>query len=113
MMVSNMREKSGQVSMPCIAEGLGMSERQLERLSHQQLGFTPKTFARIARLQAVLRHLIANPETKLVDVASNFGYSDQTHMTRDFTRFGRITPVMYRRSLQHVGFVLDAELPTR
>ena len=106
-MVSRLRQQRGLLAVAKVTQELDISERHLERLSNQQLALSPKTFARIVRLQSVLRRFIASPEERLADIATDFGYVDQTHMARDFTHFGGITPLEYRRSLAHVGFVLE------
>jgi len=106
-MVSKLRLSEGRLPVAKVTEELDIGERQLERLSTRHLGLAPKTFARIIRLQSVLRCFIASPNCKLAGIATDFGYADQTHMARDFTQFGGgITPLQYRESLAHVGFVL-------
>ena len=106
--VSSLRKSNGSLSIAQMADQISISDRHLERLSKQQLGLSPKTFARIVRLQSALRLLIANPDKGLADAAVDLGYTDQTHMTRDVTNLGLITPRAYQRSIQNVGFVLDA-----
>ena len=113
LLAREMRCSGGRSAVSSIAEKSGISERHLERLSLDQLGLAPKTFARIIRLQAALRHMIAHPERGLAEVASESGYADQTHMGRDFRRLGRMTPAGYRRSIEHVGFVLETRSDAR
>ena len=108
LMVSMLRRDNGRIAVAKVTEELEMSERHLERLSGQNLALSPKTFARIVRLQSVLRRFITSPEERLADTATDFGYVDQTHMGRDFTHFGGITPLQYRRSIADVGFVLES-----
>jgi AraC-like DNA-binding protein len=107
--VSLLRKSGGRVTLTRVSDEVGLSGRHIERLSSAYLGLPPKSFARIVRLQAVVRRLVGDPAAPLADVAAEFGYTDQTHMTRDFTGLGRITPGAYRRSLGNVGFVLAGE----
>ena len=79
----------------------------MERLCLRTLGLRPKEFVRVSRLQAVLRRLIAKPQTTLADCAAEFGFADQTHMTREFSTLGHITPAAWLRMIRDVGFVLE------
>lgn len=69
----------------------GVSERQLERLFHAHVGVGPKTLSRIRRFSYVFMQqevLKAN----WADIASECGYADQSHLTRDFTQFAGAPP---------------------
>lgn len=68
---------------------------------------SPKGFARVTRLQAVVRSLIATPHPRLADCAAEFGFTDQTHMTREFTTLGHLTPAAYLRMIRDAGFLLE------
>ena len=76
----------------------GLSLRHLERRFLADVGITPKTFARLVRLQAALGR-IASGE-RLADVAHACGYYDQPHMTRDFSRLAEMSPAAWQR---HAG----------
>jgi transcriptional regulator GlxA family with amidase domain len=106
-MVSIVREGCGRIALPAVAETVGLSQRHLERLCLGSIGLTPKEFARITRLQAVVRRLIATPCPKLADCAAEFGFTDQTHMTQEFSTLGHLTPAAYLRMIRDVGFLLE------
>ena len=69
-----------------------LSQRQLERIFKQWLGITPKHYQRILRLKRAINYLRSHSDRKLVDVAHQFGYTDQAHMTREFRTLACITP---------------------
>jgi len=69
-----------------------LSQRQIERQFKQWLGMTPKYYQRIARIKKAINHMKENPDTDLADVAFQFGFSDQAHMTREFRTIACITP---------------------
>ena len=80
-----------------IAERFGLNERSLQRLVQRRIGLTPKWLIQRRRLHdaaARLRdhHATGAANASLADVASDLGYADQAHFTRDFHRVTGITP---------------------
>jgi AraC-like DNA-binding protein len=72
---------------------LGVSERQLRRRFDDAVGYGPKTFDRVTRLQRFLRHAEHPGETHTLGyVAATAGYADQAHLTRDCRRLTSLTP---------------------
>lgn len=69
--------------------GLGLSARQLRRLSHLYLGLSPKDFSKVARFQATLHLLNVTKESHKVWVDH---YYDQSHYIREFKRLTGTTP---------------------
>lgn len=69
-----------------------MSHRQIERYFKHWLGMTPKYYQRVFRIKKALHYLRSNPGSKLADVAYQFGFSDQAHMTREFKSIAGMTP---------------------
>ncbi len=106
-MVSIVREAGGRIKLPDVAEAVQLSSRHLERLCWSTVGITPKGFGRVTRLQALVRSLIAKPDARLADCAAEFGFTDQTHMTREFSALGHLTPAAYLRMIRDVGFLLE------
>jgi transcriptional regulator GlxA family with amidase domain len=106
-MISMVRAVDGRIAMAALAEAVQLSPRHLERLCLNTVGLGPKGFARVTRLQAVVRRLIAQPQAKLADCAAEFGFTDQTHMTREFSTLGHLTPAAYLRKIRDVGFLLE------
>ena len=106
-MISMVRAADGRIALPALAEVVQLSPRHLERLCLRTVGLRPKGFARVTRLQAVVRRLIAQPQAKLADCAAEFGFTDQTHMTREFSALGHLTPAAYLRTIRDVGFLLE------
>jgi len=111
-MVSMVREGQGRIPMSAVAETVQLSQRHLERLCLSTVGLRPKEFARVTRLQAVVRRLVTEPRPKLADCAADFGFTDQTHMTREFSTLGHLTPAAYLRMIRDVGFLLENRLNT-
>jgi methylphosphotriester-DNA--protein-cysteine methyltransferase len=74
---------------------LGLSERQLRRRFHAAVGYGPKLFARVARLQRLLALAEHRPPARgeLAGLALEAGYADQAHMTTECSRLTAATPV--------------------
>lgn len=84
--------------------GLGLSARQLRRLSHLYLGLSPKDFSKVARFQATLHLLNVAKENHKVWVDH---YYDQSHYIREFKSLTGTTPgnflkmsVLYNKELR-------------
>ena len=107
--IANLLHRPGVASLPEEAAAIGMSPRQLARLSNRFFGYPPKLLLRRARF---LRSLIAlklsgSPfDLSLIDPA----YHDQPHFIRDAHRFLGMTPA---RFLNIATPYLDAVLRAR
>ena len=74
----------------------GYSPRHFIALFRAAVGLTPKHYYRVKRFTSVLRRLAANGDDNLADLAAAAGYSDQSHLTREFREFAGVTPTQYR-----------------
>ena len=84
------------------AQEVGLSERQLERRFHSQVGLSPKHFARIVRLRRAVK--AAKAGASLATAAHEAGYADQSHFTREVKALTGVPPL---EALPHVGNVQD------
>lgn len=76
-----------------LAARLGYSDRQLHRRCVAALGYGPKTLDRILRFQRFRSLSLARPRLELAELASEAGYADQSHLTREALRLGGATPL--------------------
>jgi AraC-like DNA-binding protein len=74
----------GRTRIDELAERLECTRRQLERSFARDLGISPKMYARIVRLNAVLARLDQSERWAAVDLALESGSFDQAHLLRDF-----------------------------
>lgn len=81
-----------------VAADLGLLPRTLRRRFTAQIGLTPKRFARVQRLQGVVRSLDGLEEADWATVAAAHGYSDQPHLADEFRDLADVTPAEYLRS---------------
>lgn len=77
-----------------LAQAIGLSDRQLQRRFRAAVGYGPKTFQRIMRLQRLLTRAgcKSSPHLTLAALASAAGYADQAHMCREVQALAGETP---------------------
>ena len=66
-----------------LADTMGLSTRRVQAIFLEQVGLTPKSLARIARLQRALTRARHRPGLTLSAVAHDSGYFDHAHFVRD------------------------------
>jgi AraC-like DNA-binding protein len=79
-----------------IQRDVGLSPKHFIALFRAAVGLTPKHYYRVKRFNDVLRRIATNAEESLADLAASTGYSDQSHLTREFREFAGVTPTQYR-----------------
>ncbi len=82
----------GRSGVDALSDHLDLSPRQLQRLFSQHVGLSPKTIARIVRLQSFLSAARAHPRASAAALAAHSGYADQAHLIRDFKELAGTTP---------------------
>lgn len=75
-----------------LIDRMNVSQRHLERLFRHWIEMTPKQYQRILRVKRAIDHLRTHNEANLAEVADQFGFSDQAHMTREFRAIAGVTP---------------------
>jgi AraC-like DNA-binding protein len=70
-----------------LCSSLAISERQLRRRIDEAVGYSPRTLARILRLQRFLM-LAERDGDDLARLAADAGYADQSHLTRECSDLG-------------------------
>jgi methylphosphotriester-DNA--protein-cysteine methyltransferase len=89
-----------------VAGAVGFSHRHFIQLFSNEVGLSPKLFARVRRFQNVVRTTQPMSEVDCVRVALDCGYYDQAHFNHDFSSFAGITPMQYlERRTAHVNHV--------
>ncbi len=83
-------QRVGQV---CAKFGLG--ERALQRLTRRRIGLSPKWLVQRRRLHDAADLLRSGGAGALARVATDLGYADQAHLTRDFRAVTGLTPGAY------------------
>ena len=93
-----------------LARELGIGTRQLERRFLRSVGLGPKLFQRVARINAVLRDA-RQGEPDWASLAAQFGFSDQSHLVREFVALAGETPAASLRSAGVLRAAFQAPAP--
>jgi AraC-like DNA-binding protein len=79
------------VRIGALAETIGCSRKHLVAQFRAQVGLPPKSVARILRYERA-EELLSRPGATPLDVAMACGYSDQSHLSREFRELAGTTP---------------------
>lgn len=85
----------GKVRIDSLCRGLGTSRVTLSRKFREQVGLTPKTYARVVRISSLMTHLATAGKDSWAMLAEDFGYHDQAHLAHDFQDFCGATVTEY------------------
>lgn len=96
------------VGLGDLAQGLAVSPRTLRRRFLETVGLPPRTFASITRFRRVVADLHGGRDSGWLDLVHRHGYSDQSHLGREFRRFAGLCPSDYHPGQE----ILDRELNT-
>lgn len=98
-----LRADAPPLTMPALADRLAIGQRQIERLYREQVGITPKQYARLLRVERA-RLALKLCRTSLTAIGLDLGYWDQAHFIRDFRNVVGLTPSAYAaRQLRDTG----------
>jgi AraC-like DNA-binding protein len=81
-----------------VAADLGLLPRTLRRRFTAAVGLTPKRFARVQRMQRLVRDLDGQRDADWAALAAGHGYADQSHLVDEFRALAGVTPGEYLRS---------------
>lgn len=99
---------AGRVRVRELAADVGVSERRLQQIFHEQIGLSPKETCRLARFRAVVARRRRDPARSWIDVALDAGFYDQAHLVHELKAFTGLTPGQLSRQSDDFGFFQDA-----
>lgn len=95
----------GGIPIEEIAQQLNISVRHFQRLFREEVGLTPKEFARIRRFRSAAIQSIEDEKVNWSAIADRAGYSDQSHLSREFSSLIGSSPATYeafrKRSIRY------------
>lgn len=93
-------DSDGKIKVCELGERTGYSERYINKVFIEKMGFSPKTFCKIIQFQRALEFLNYGAPDKMTDAAVVLGYYDQSQFIKDFTRYAGMTPKSYLKLVE-------------
>jgi AraC-like DNA-binding protein len=97
--IARIESQAGRCRIDTLARAASLSIRGFQTRFRASVGLTPKEFARLVRLQATLRALDSS-DAGISALASDGGFADQAHATREVRRVTGQTPARLRAELR-------------
>lgn len=88
---------NGTIPVSQVATAAHTTVRTLERNFKQSSGYTVKDVSGLMRFEQVRNQLWLNPNTNIAGLAHELGYTDQSHLSREFKRYSGTTPAAFAR----------------
>ena len=86
----------GLVTVNKLVRYTGYTQRHIERKFTESIGINPKMFCNIVKLHSFLRYMKEKPGNNIITgLAYDAGYSDQSHLLKDFRKYTGMTPKEY------------------
>ena len=92
-----MRKANGTMPVSQVAAAAHTTVRTLERNFKRSSGFTVKDVSGLMRFEQARNHLWRYPDTNIAGLAHELGYTDQSHLSREFKRYSGTTPAAFAR----------------
>lgn len=89
---------NGSIPVKQVAAAAHATVRTLERKFRQSSGYSVKDISSVMRFEQVRNRLWLEPESNLAGLAQEFGYADQSHLSKEFKRYSSSTPAAFARS---------------
>jgi AraC-like DNA-binding protein len=97
-----MREANGTLPVSQVAAAAHATVRTLERNFKQSSGHTVKDVSALMRFEQVRNQLWNYPNSNLAGLAHELGYTDQSHLSKEFKRYSGTTPAAFARKAKNV-----------
>lgn len=95
-----MRKANGTMPVSQVAAAAHATVRTLERNFKQSSGHSVKDVSGLMRFEQVRNKLWHYPDTNLAGLALDLGYTDQSHLSREFKRYSGTTPAVFAREVK-------------
>ena len=95
--VDEISRRNGIVKLAKLYRNYPIAPRQVRRYFEQVVGISPKHFAKICQVNAVISAMMQNDTKRLRSLALDHGFYDQAHFIHDFRRFVAMDPSAFLR----------------
>ncbi|TLV03421.1 helix-turn-helix domain-containing protein [Dyadobacter luticola] len=104
-----MQEANGTKPVSEVAAAAHATVRTLERNFKQSSGHTVKDVSALIRFEQVRNQLWIDPDANIAGLAYEFGYTDQSHLSREFKKFSGTTPAAFARKARKSRRVFSSD----
>jgi AraC-like DNA-binding protein len=105
---ARIERSAGTASIGSLREEAGLTKNRLASAFGDEVGLSPKVYARIFRFQRLL-NLIHQGAPSLVEAALDTGYYDQPHMTAEFREMSGLAPRAFLAASRYTHTLSVAE----
>lgn len=91
---------NGQIAVRNLVDKIPVGERRLEQLFKDEIGISPKRFARTVRIRSACKAMERGKFNSLTHLAYQSGFSDQAHFIRDFRGYMNMSPRTYLSQIE-------------
>ena len=92
-----MSKANGTMPVSEVAAAAHATVRTLERKFKQSSGYSVKDVSGLMRFEQVRNQLWLHPNSNLAGLAQELGYTDQSHLSKEFKRYSGTTPAAFAR----------------
>lgn len=92
-----MSKANGKMPVNEVAAAAHTTLRTLERKFRHASGYSVKDVSGLMRFEQARNHLWLYPDCNLTALAHDLGYSDQSHLSKEFKRYSGTTPAAFAR----------------
>lgn len=103
-----MRKAKGTLPVSEVAMAAHATVRTLERNFKQSSGYSVKDVSGLIRFEQVRNRLWHHPAINLAGLAHELGYTDQSHLSREFKRYSGTTPAAFARKAKQEQPLADS-----
>jgi transcriptional regulator GlxA family with amidase domain len=103
-------DPAGNLTVPQLAERVGMTERTFARIFQKETGVGPAKFVEMARVNRA-KALLETSDWPLARVAERSGFGSVEALHRAFNKRVRVTPGEYRQRFGHASRGIGAPVP--
>lgn len=93
-------KSNGTLPVSEVAQAANATVRTLERKFRESSGYTIKDVSGLIRFEQVRNQLLLNPDSNIAGLAHKFGYTDQSHLSKEFKRYSGKTPAAFARNVK-------------
>ncbi len=103
-------DQKGDININSLMDKLYMSRRKFERKFLEEVGVSPKSYAKIRRFGYTCSLMAGKRKVNLTQTLYRGGYYDQSHFIKDFKYFSGRTPKFYVENNQELANLIESRV---